>query len=467
LAAISLAILVLLAGVGTGVFEAVKHLGKDQPILVITDETTVTTEATTNTTRATAITAPTDTGAAMVGGNAARTGVYPDGGPTERPDLLWKLKIGDWEGTSPVVSDGVVYVAGGFLVGDKAWYDSPTYLYALDARSGEERWRFPCPSRYSPGGPAVSEGVVYIGGYDGYLYALDTETGQEIWKFQSGGGDDTRYSSPVVADGVVYFGSLYALDAASGQVKWDCEATGVAMHFYSSPAVSDGLVYFDTNAGYFGSDVLTSGGSLYALDAQTGQEKWTSKPDDRFWPTFSPVVSDGVVYFGNEGPPNTVGDYLHAFDAQTGEEKWVYENDRGEIKWSSPAVSGGVVYLLYETYDSIYRTYDWLTGANKANALLVALDATSGRELWQFGVANAVCCIEPWSSPSISGNVVYLHTCQLEGDRLHALDASTGEELWTWLTSLAPFRHVASSSPAISDGVVYFSGADGYLYALK
>ena len=170
-----------------------------------------------------------------------------------------------------------------------------------------------------------------------------------------------------------------------------------------------------------------------------------------------------MVYFGND---RDSGDYLHAFDAQTGEEKWVYETT-GDIRWSSPAVSGGVVYLLYETYDSIYRTYDWLTGANKANALLVALDATSGRELWQFGVANAVCCIEPWSSPSISGNVVYLHTCQLEGDRLHALDASTGEELWTWLTSLAPFRHVASSSPAISDGVVYFSGTDGYVYALK
>jgi outer membrane protein assembly factor BamB len=257
---------------------------------------------------------------------------------------------------------------------------------------------------------------------------------------------------------VVYFGSLYALDAASGQVKWDCEAMGVTMHFYSSPAVSDGLVYFDTNAGYFGSDVMTSGGSLYALDAQTGQEKWTSTPDDRFWPTFSPVVSDGVVYFGND---RDSGDYLHAFDAQTGEEKWVYETT-GDIRWSSPAVSGGVVYLLYEAYD-------WRPEANETDALLVALDAASGRELWQFGVANAVCCIEPWSSPSISGNVVYLHTCLLEGDRLHALDASTGEELWTWLTSPAPSTgwKVAGSSPAISDGVVYLSGTDGYLYALK
>ncbi len=38
-AVISFAALVLLAGVGTGIFEAVTHLGKDQPILVITDDT--------------------------------------------------------------------------------------------------------------------------------------------------------------------------------------------------------------------------------------------------------------------------------------------------------------------------------------------------------------------------------------------------------------------------------------------
>ena len=38
-AAISFAVLVLLAGLGTGIFEAVTQLGKDQPIVVITDDT--------------------------------------------------------------------------------------------------------------------------------------------------------------------------------------------------------------------------------------------------------------------------------------------------------------------------------------------------------------------------------------------------------------------------------------------
>jgi photosystem II stability/assembly factor-like uncharacterized protein len=52
-AAISFAVLVLLAGLGTGIFEAVTHLGKDTPVVVITDDTLgpATTGQTTQTTQ--------------------------------------------------------------------------------------------------------------------------------------------------------------------------------------------------------------------------------------------------------------------------------------------------------------------------------------------------------------------------------------------------------------------------------
>jgi outer membrane protein assembly factor BamB len=53
---------------------------------------------------------------------------------------------------------------------------------------------------------------VYIGSLDGNLYALDASTGEERWR-QSLDGE--IYSSPAVVDGVVYAGSfddgLYAL----------------------------------------------------------------------------------------------------------------------------------------------------------------------------------------------------------------------------------------------------------------
>ena len=59
--------------------------------------------------------------------------------------------------------------------------------------------------------PAVADGVVYVGSYDGHLYAIDLLTGQGKWEFEA----EDRVSSPTLADGVVYVGSydgyLYAL----------------------------------------------------------------------------------------------------------------------------------------------------------------------------------------------------------------------------------------------------------------
>ena len=60
--------------------------------------------------------------------------------------------------------------------------------------------------------PAVAGGMIYIGSLDGRLYALDARTGQEKWSFKT---DGDVYSSPAVAGGVVYFvdteGYLYAV----------------------------------------------------------------------------------------------------------------------------------------------------------------------------------------------------------------------------------------------------------------
>jgi outer membrane protein assembly factor BamB len=60
--------------------------------------------------------------------------------------------------------------------------------------------------------PAVAGGTVYVGSFDDHLYAIDAETGQEQWRFET---DEWVRSSPAVAGGTVYVGSfdghLYAL----------------------------------------------------------------------------------------------------------------------------------------------------------------------------------------------------------------------------------------------------------------
>jgi outer membrane protein assembly factor BamB len=75
---------------------------------------------------------------------------------------------------SPTFSNGVLYIPAG------------SGICALNAGNGEELWKFTVtyPIQASP---TVAGGVVYVGGNDGNLYALDAQTGTELWRYSSGG----------------------------------------------------------------------------------------------------------------------------------------------------------------------------------------------------------------------------------------------------------------------------------------
>ncbi|WP_434222013.1 PQQ-binding-like beta-propeller repeat protein [Limnospira platensis CENA597] len=111
-----------------------------------------------------------------------------------------------------------------------------------------------------------------------------TELTQLVWRFST---QAAISSSPAVSEGIVYFGSwdrhLYALDANTGQERWRFRTQAV---IDSSPAVSAGVVYFGSYDNH-----------LYALDANTGQERWHFQTEN--WIRSSPAVSDGIVYFGS------------------------------------------------------------------------------------------------------------------------------------------------------------------------
>ncbi len=64
--------------------------------------------------------------------------------------------------------------------------------------------------------PAVAEGVVYVGSFDGKVYALESASGAFMWSYPTG---NMVVSSPAVAEGVLYVGSydhmVYAFGSAS------------------------------------------------------------------------------------------------------------------------------------------------------------------------------------------------------------------------------------------------------------
>ncbi len=70
--------------------------------------------------------------------------------------------------------------------------------------------------------PVVANGAVYFGSGDGNLYALDSATGDLRWKFKAG---DVVHASPALAGDVVFIGvlngTLEARDAKTGELLWD------------------------------------------------------------------------------------------------------------------------------------------------------------------------------------------------------------------------------------------------------
>jgi outer membrane protein assembly factor BamB len=102
------------------------------------------------------------------------------------------------------------------------------------------KWSYTTGS-YVVSSPAVANGVVYVGSYDGNVYALQAKTGAKLWSYAT---DNSVDSSPAVANGAVYVGSwdhnVYALNASTGVKLWRY-ATSSAVE--SSPAVANGVVY--------------------------------------------------------------------------------------------------------------------------------------------------------------------------------------------------------------------------------
>jgi outer membrane protein assembly factor BamB len=110
--------------------------------------------------------------------------------------------------------------------------------------------------------------MVFVGGRDGHFHAVDARTGELKWKHNNRGG--WTIASPAVRDGIVYFptsdGTRFkALDAATGTVKFDLQNKAVS---FSSPALVGDVAFYGTSDGY-----------LQAVDVATGTVRTTFRTD--------------------------------------------------------------------------------------------------------------------------------------------------------------------------------------------
>ncbi|WP_405735536.1 PQQ-binding-like beta-propeller repeat protein [Streptomyces sp. NBC_00028] len=291
---------------------------------------------------------------------------------------LWRLQTDAW--VYSLKADRGTVVTGTRGGGVQAW----------EATNGRKLWEltgaqtdFESPEA----GPALHEGTVYVW-QDARLRALDARTGDERWSYPIGdaascGGVPVRVSQ--APDGYVYVAAgtrVLALDVASGHVKWHFEAPAVflcAPTFVPGPAVTGGGVYL--------ADYL---GTVYALDAADGRDRWRIATEARS--SIEPVlVAAGHVHVGS-------GKGLYTLDAVTGTPKWRFQAG-GDIV-GAPAVAEGRIHF------------------GSTDHLLYTLKADDGRLRWKLATGGEIT-----GAPVVKDGVVY--ACSK--DRcVYALDAEKG-----------------------------------------
>jgi len=156
------------------------------------------------------------------------------------------------------------------------------------------------------------------------------------WQYEIDTRDGLEATPPVIG-GVMYAsgpgGTVYALDAKAGAERWTFHPPidlSVVGHICCGPvnrgvAFRDGLIYVASLDGY-----------LYALDSANGAMRWKANTFiDRtrgYSITGAPCIAGNVVVIGNSGADYDARGYVSAFDVRSGKLRWRFFTVPGDPK---------------------------------------------------------------------------------------------------------------------------------------
>ncbi|QGA83196.1 PQQ-binding-like beta-propeller repeat protein [Halomicrobium sp. LC1Hm] len=245
----------------------------------------------------------------------------------------------------------------------------------------------------------------------------------ERWSvtFDSGAGDPAIASETVAVVGRT---ELFALDAATGERRWSFEI-GLTDETSPAPTVQDGRVYATPGDGY-----------AYALSTD-GEFQWSTQLTDG--------NGSGVATPRPAGETLVIADQsrIAGVDPETGEEQW------------SATLEGTILGVVT---DGEYA----YAGVLSSDQSLVALDTATGDRVWSYDA------LENAHGPAVVDGRVYgggaATLSEDDGTRdvgpVYALDAATGEEQWRAVVD----ANVATS-PAVGEETVFVTDLDGRMSA--
>lgn len=218
--------------------------------------------------------------------------------------------------------------------------------------------------------------------------------------------------------------------------KWTLSTDGGV---WGSPAVADGTVY-----------IGSMDGTLYAIDAKTGESVWTYSTGGPVQST--PAVVDGRVYVGS------LDKHVYCLDAQTGEKRWAYET--AGLVHSSPTVDGGTLYIGSGAA-AVGEVYAFLESSDveQEGGGVYALDAGTGELQWRRLPKSRIS-----STPAVVDRAVYIgtHSIGVENPLIVSFDTADGKTRWRYQADGA-----VPTSPTVHADTVYVASFPGTVYALE
>jgi len=334
----------------------------------------------------------------------------------------------------------------GVLVdGDLAYLAFGQEMFAVEPGLQRVEWQFPgvvdskSPSYYAA--PAVTDGLLVLGGYDSVLYGIDRETLAIEWSFHRATG---RYiGSPVLLGDTVFAvtagNELFALSLdeldrigsvdKADEARRSAEAAAIRWEFnaehgiWSAPLVTADVLY-----------VTSLDHHIYALETESGRE---------IWATELPGAMAGTPLLSDDGATLFVGNFdhsLYALDADSGRQRWQVEAENWI--WGQPALAGGKLFF------------------GDLDGHLYAVEPDTGNVLWQQQVADAIRGGPVFDAASghlyvASRKVANPGNISTRGSVL-ALDVETYRILWEQPTNEAIY-----TKPAVSGEMLLVAPAQG------
>jgi len=267
-------------------------------------------------------------------------------------------------------------------------------------------------------------------------------------------------ATPLVEDGVIYtsgsWSVVYAIDARTGEVRWtyDPRVPRARAFFICCDVVNRGVAAYEDKV-YVG----TLDGRLIALDKRSGALVWSVLTADSTKPyaiTSAPRIAKGLVIIGNAGAEFGVRGYISAYDAET-----------GKMAWRSYTVPGdpskGFESKAMESAAKTWTGEWWKTGGGGTPWEGIAYDPAL--DLLYFGTGNPTA----WYR-ALRGGGDNLYTASIL-----AVHASNGEIAWHFQTTPADNWDFDATQPLVQADltiggrarkVIMQANKNGFFYVL-